>query len=107
MPERAFIFGSFAVLRFQGNVPVKLFQTRDQLSSNFSHFRTGNSHLSKKRNQVYLVRSAISRIKSPISKGECQTSERPTEIMKWERFVENAKLANETKERRVQALQNA
>jgi hypothetical protein len=33
MPERAFMFGSFAVLRFQGNVPVKLFQTRDQLSS--------------------------------------------------------------------------
>ena len=51
----------------------------------------------------------ISRFPDQIThfQGECETSERPTEIMKWERFLENAELRTNRKETRVQAFENA
>jgi hypothetical protein len=39
----------------------------------------------------------ISRIKSPISREHAKPLSARLEIMKWERLLENAKLANETK----------
>jgi len=71
MPERAFIFGSFAVLRFRGNVPVKLFQTRDQLSSKNAQllaFSYEKMPTCPEKSGLPGQISAISRIKSPISR---------------------------------------
>ena len=74
--------------------------------SNFRHFAQKKCP-AVQRKRFYLIKSAVSRIKSAISRENAKPLSARLEIMKWERLLENAKLANETKERRVQALQNA
>ena len=109
MPERAFIFGSFAALRFQANVPVKLVHTRDQLSFMNAQLLAFSYEKMPTFPEKPGFPGQITNFPDQIThfQGECKTSERSTKIMKWERLLETAQLANEPKEPRVRTLRNA